>query len=112
MAAHPRVHGGEMSVKRPPRRYIGLRFEPASASRKEVGQAIEACFASARKGDGPAAPRLLVCEAGAAIVLVPRGEEAGARRALAKQSGGALRLTPVVTSGTISSVKLRLSLSK
>jgi RNase P/RNase MRP subunit POP5 len=76
-----------------------------------VGQAIEACFAPSGKGNGAAPPRLLVCEAGAAIVLVARGEEAGARRALATHTGGALRLTPVVTSGTIASVKLRLRVS-
>lgn len=90
-----------MSVKRPPRRYIGIRYEPQAATRREVTRALESLWRG-----GPA-PRLLVCEEGSAIVLVARGEEARARKLL-EGAGGAVRLEPIVTSGTIAAVKKRL----
>jgi RNase P/RNase MRP subunit POP5 len=96
-----------VSVKRPPRRYVGLRYAPESAGRREVAAAVEAAWRGT--GDGGNAPRLLVCEGGAAIVVVGRGEEAAARAALAAAGKpGAIALTPVVTSGTIATVKERL----
>jgi len=98
-----------VSVKRPPRRYLGLRYVPDSATRREVAAAIEAAWKG--KAEGGSAPRLLVCQAGAAIVVVGRGQEAAARAALAAAvKPGALSLTPVVTSGTIATVKERLRL--
>jgi RNase P/RNase MRP subunit POP5 len=97
-----------VSVKRPPRRYLGLRYAPETASRREVGAAIEAAWKG--NGDGGIAPRLLVCQAGAAIIVVGRGQEAAARGALATAAKpGAPSLTPVVTSGTIATVKERLA---
>ena len=100
-----------MSVKRPPKRYVGLRFTPEAATRREVASAVEAAW-KAGASPGPA-PRLLVCESGAAIVVVPRGDERAARAAFgAAPAGARVALTPVVTSGTIASVKARLHLPR
>lgn len=97
-----------MSVKRPPRRYLGLRFTPPAASRREVGAAIEALW-KARSEKGTV-PRLLVCQTGVAVVVVPRGEERQARAAFGAAAPNArFRFTPVVTSGTIATVKERLA---
>ncbi|HKZ59073.1 MAG TPA: hypothetical protein VJ547_04380 [Candidatus Thermoplasmatota archaeon] len=101
-----------LSAKRPARRYIGLIYAPASATRREVTRAIEEAWS--RKGPkGPApAPRLLVCEGGRAIVAVPRELAASARLATdaPPPAAGGLSLSPVVTSGTVAAVKARLGL--
>ena len=94
-----------MSVKRPPRRYLGLRVSPPGASRREVSAAVEAAWK--RSGAAGAPPRLLVCQGGAAIILVARGQERDARAAVAG-TGGPVSLEAVVTSGTIAAVKERL----
>jgi hypothetical protein len=85
---------------------VGLRFAPPTASRREVGGAVEAAW----RGHGAkgAPPKLLVCEGGAAVVVVDRGREREARAAL-DGAKGAVSLSTVVTSGTISAVKRRLA---
>jgi len=99
-----------VSVKRPPKRYLGLRFAPASASRREVSAAVEAAWRREKGRAGRAAPRLLVCEDGVGIVVVARGEERAAREALEVPAGvGAVALVPVVTSGTIAAVRERMA---
>lgn len=104
-----------MSVRRPGRRYVGFRFDPPSAARRDVSRAIEAAWNAIASGEPLARdgrPRLLVCEQGAGILVVPSAASATMRAALAKPSGSnaGIVLRPVVTSGTIATVKERLGL--
>lgn len=103
-----------MSAKRPARRYLGLTYEPAGATRKEVTRAIEEGWARVGAPRGTQAPRLLVCEAGKAIVAVPRELAPLARRAAeaAPPAAGGVRVAPVVTSGTVAAVKEHLGLRR
>ena len=103
-----------MSVKRPSRRYIGFRYEPAAAARKSVGAAVERLIEAAPPRANPESkPRLLVCHEGAGILVVATAQAAAVRRAIDARAGSQepLRMTSVVSSGTIATVKLRLKLS-
>lgn len=102
-----------MSVKRPGRRYIGFRYRPGSASRKDVGRAIEAAWADGAPEGAPERPRLLVCDGGSAILVIPTPGARAMRAALGRdRPAGGLKMEPVVTSGTITTVKQRLGLER
>ena len=77
-----------------------------------MGAALEAAWRRENPGGPAAAPRLLVCEKGAGILVCPREFASAARAALSKHGGSqAVRLAPIVTSGTIATVKQRLHLA-
>lgn len=102
-----------MSVRRPTRRYIGFRYQPGSASRRKVARAIEHVW-DAGPGDGSkSAPRLLVCEQGSGILVIATAGGDAMRAALSRSSGGGagIVMEPVVTSGTIITVKERMGLT-
>ncbi len=75
---------------------------------------MEEAWARAAPPAGAQAPRLLVCEAGRAIVAVPRSLAPLARAAVDAPTKGAggVALRPVVTSGTVAGVKKRLGLAR
>jgi hypothetical protein len=54
---------------------------------------------------------LLVCEGGAGILVVPTPGAPAARERLAEAGPGGVSFEPVVTSGTIATVKARMGLS-
>lgn len=96
-------------MKRPPKRYIGFLFEPGRATRREVQAALDAAWRRAAPAQ-PSPMRLVLCESGTGVLVVPRGRERDARDSLAAPAAGGagVRITPVVTSGTIAAVKVRL----
>jgi len=107
-----RAEGNSLSKRRPSRRYIGFRIAPSGASRREVQAALDAAWRHDSRPPAEVAPRLLVCEAGVGIAVVPTPQASAARRAIAAGSPrAAVRLTPEVTSGTIITVKERMGVS-
>jgi len=71
-----------------------------------VQAALDAAWRATQPGHASPAPRLLVCEGGVGIAVALTPHALAARRAIgAGAPGAAVRLTPVVTSGTIIKVK-------
>jgi hypothetical protein len=102
-----------MSAKRPSRRYIGFRYEPAQATRKDVSAAIEGAWRVVEQGARAPPPRLLVCQRGVGIVVVPTPLAPAARAALARGgTGGAVKTVSEVSSGTIAAVKRKMRVGR
>ena len=102
-----------MSAKRPSRRYIGFRYEPLHATRKEVNAALDGAWRAAAAEPSAAAPRLLVCQRGVGILVVPTARAAQARLALEWEAReGAVHMSPVVSSGTIAAIKRKMRVAK
>ncbi|HEX9708358.1 MAG TPA: hypothetical protein VGB42_00040 [Candidatus Thermoplasmatota archaeon] len=82
-----------------------------------MARAVDDAWGAAGPPAAGARPRLLVCESGTGIVVIttPGGDALREAMARAGQSGpgqGLVAVDPVVTSGTIATVKERMGLPR